>query len=155
MRAFVWGGLTLCALGLPVALGSVAAAPRLAQQPIASQRLPNGPTLERSGAGALLARTPDHEFDAGAPGASISSAVHGCSDASPCTAMRETADVSLGQRLALAAREAEAPANYSHSGAMTALDLVLMVLFAVGLIGYQLDRKQRVLRHSALFAAPP
>jgi hypothetical protein len=39
------------------------------------------------------------------------------------------------------------------SGAMSLLDAVLMVLFAGGLIAYQLARKQRILRQSSLFAA--
>jgi hypothetical protein len=41
----------------------------------------------------------------------------------------------------------------SSSGAMSLLDAVLMVLFAGGLIAYQLARKQRILRQSSLFAA--
>jgi hypothetical protein len=36
---------------------------------------------------------------------------------------------------------------------MTALDGVLMLLFAAGLVTYQLVRKQRVLQQSSLFAA--
>jgi hypothetical protein len=41
----------------------------------------------------------------------------------------------------------------SDSDAMTALDLALMLLFAAGLVAYQLARKQRVLRQSSVFAA--
>jgi len=39
------------------------------------------------------------------------------------------------------------------SDSMTALDGVLMLLFAAGLVTYQLVRKQRVLQQSSLFAA--
>jgi hypothetical protein len=148
MRAFVWQGLALCALCMPMAHGSVGAATQ-------SLSVANEPALERSGEGATLEPTPDSAFDASVAGASPSSSVLGCGDASTCVAVRETARLSLGHRIALAARATEAAGDNSHSEAMTALDLVLMVLFAVGLIGYQLDRKQRVLRHSALFAAPP
>lgn len=38
----------------------------------------------------------------------------------------------------------------ARAGGMTLLDRALMVLFAVGLIAYQLGRKQRVLRHTTL-----
>jgi len=41
----------------------------------------------------------------------------------------------------------------SSDDTMTVADIVLMCLFAAGLIGYQLARKQRELRSSALFAA--
>ena len=41
----------------------------------------------------------------------------------------------------------------SDSDAMTALDLALMLLFAAGLVAYQLARKQRVLWQSSVFAA--
>jgi hypothetical protein len=140
---------------MPIADGSVEAAPRIDEQPVASLNLPSEPTPERTGTGVQLERTPDGVFDTGAPDGSTSSTVHGCGDASACIAMRETADLSLGHRIALAARATEAAENNPRSEAMTALDLVLMLVFAVGLISYQLDRKQRVLRHSALFAAPP
>jgi hypothetical protein len=40
-------------------------------------------------------------------------------------------------------------ASRSDSGAMTALDLALMLLFAAGLLAYQLARKHRVLRQAS------
>lgn len=140
MRARVWVGLALCALCMPIVDGSVGITTRLNDPPIVSSVLEQGP---------------DRVIDAGAPDESTSPIIHGCGGASPCIAMRETPNASFGHRLALAAQTAEASVDHSHSRAMTALDLVLMVLFAVGLIGYQLDRKQRALRHSALFATPP
>jgi hypothetical protein len=155
MRAFVWEGLALCALCMPIAHGSVGAASHFDDQPVASLSVVNEPMPERNGAGATLESTSNVAFDATATGAATSSSILGCGDASPCVAVRETGRTAVGHRIALAARAAEGAAENSHSEAMTALDLVLMVLFAVGLIGYQLDRKQRVLRHSALFAAPP
>jgi hypothetical protein len=155
MRAFVWEGLALCALCMPIAQGSVGAAPHFDDQPVASLSVVSEPIPERNGAGATLQPTPDSAFNASVTGAATSSSILGCGDASPCVAVRETARLSVGHRIALAAGAAEGTADASHSEAMTALDLVLMVLFAVGLVGYQLDRKQRVLRHSALFAAPP
>jgi hypothetical protein len=39
----------------------------------------------------------------------------------------------------------------SDSGSMTLLDFGLMLLIAVALLAYQLDRKQRVLRQASLF----
>ena len=146
MRALVWGGLSLYALCLPIAYGSVGAASRVEEQPAASQNVASEPTPDRSGAGALLERVPE---------ASPSSITRGCGDISPCIAMREMADVALPHSLSLAAQAAAASEEASQSEAMTVLDLVLMVLFAVGLVGYQLGRKQRELRNSALFAAPP
>jgi len=44
-------------------------------------------------------------------------------------------------------------AGTRDGSSMTAADLVLMCLFAAALIGYQLARKQRELRSSALFTA--
>jgi hypothetical protein len=41
----------------------------------------------------------------------------------------------------------------SDSEAMTAPDLVLMLLFAAALVAYQLGRKQRALQQSSLFVA--
>jgi hypothetical protein len=40
----------------------------------------------------------------------------------------------------------------SSSGAMSMLDLALMLMFLLGLLAYQLDRKQRVLQQSSLFS---
>lgn len=146
MRALVWGGLWLYALCMPIAYGSVGAASRVEEQPVASQNAASEPTPDRGGAGPLLERMPE---------ASPSYITQGCGDISPCVAMRETADVAIPHGLSLATRASDASEAASQSEAMTVLDLVLMVLFAVGLVGYQLDRKQRALRNSALFAAPP
>lgn len=155
MRALVWGGLTLYALCVPIAQGSVGAALRVEEQPMAAQNVVSQPTRDPGGAGALLDRMPEHVFGAAAPEASPSSTTRGCGDISPCIAMRETAGVALPRIMSLAAQTTETSADDSQSEAMTVLDLVLMVLFAVGLVGYQLDRKQRELRNSTLFAAPP
>jgi hypothetical protein len=40
----------------------------------------------------------------------------------------------------------------SRSRAMRLLDLALMLVISIGLLAYQLDRKQRVLRQSSLFS---
>ena len=43
----------------------------------------------------------------------------------------------------------------ADSSGMTLLDVALMMLFGVGLVAYQLERKQRLLRQSSLLPAPP
>jgi hypothetical protein len=156
MRACVSVGLVLCALCVPLANASVRDAVRFGEQRAAMQSPLGESVLEQSNAIATLEWAPDRVFEAGAAGASIISAAQGCDDGLRCIAMSEKTGAALAHRIVrLATRGATAAEHASHTEAMTALDLVLMVLFAVGLIGYQLDRKQRVLRHSALFAAPP
>lgn len=61
------------------------------------------------------------------------------------------ADIRLSA-LANGATSAAAPDHgASDPGAMSAMDVGLMMLFAAGLLAYQLDRKHRVLRQSSLF----
>jgi hypothetical protein len=43
----------------------------------------------------------------------------------------------------------------ADSSGVTLLDVALMMLFGVGLVAYQLERKQRMLRQSSLLPAPP
>jgi hypothetical protein len=66
-----------------------------------------------------------------------------------CYQLRVTAFAQMG------GRQPEASAVHgsgSDSGAMTTLDCALMVVFAAGLLAYQLDRKQRLLQQSSLFS---
>ena len=64
-----------------------------------------------------------------------------------CFKVRATAFAQIGEGQRKAA---VFHASNSDSGAMTTLDIALMIAFAVGLMAYQLDRKQRVLQQSSL-----
>lgn len=58
-----------------------------------------------------------------------------------------------GTEAGVGADHASVAGDRSDAQAMSALDLVLMLLFAAGLVAYQLGRKQRVLEQSSLFVA--
>lgn len=67
-----------------------------------------------------------------------------------CVALRAAASETSSGRAPASVASNDAR---ERSSTMSTLDLGLMLLFAAGLIAYQLDRKQRELRQSSLFSA--
>jgi len=167
MKACVWFGVVLCMLGLSAAQATVTGAAKLGDDVRVSgdeSRDGVGPKdyyvndysanlselVYRDGldaSGICAVSPPALSTAALAANSPLVSAV--CREGLHFAVLRD-APISVGDH---STRTAPAYGTAARSGAMTALDLALMVLFAAGLLAYQLDRKQRVLRQSSLFAA--